>query len=201
MAKKKQAGRRVEGWKAKSWYKVYAPDNLNKAYIGDTISSDAENVVGRVIQTTLGEIFQDYAKQHVKVKLRIANVAGDAAYTEFMGHELSRDYLRSMVKRRSSRIDCQVPYTGKDGRRVRLTVTCFTISRANLSQTHEIRRMISEHVLKQVTAGDVPTLVSTIVSGELSKDLFRLVKPVYPVRRVEIIKSKVEPVPVAPVTG
>jgi small subunit ribosomal protein S3Ae len=56
-------------------------------------------------------------------------------------------------------------------------------------------------VLKQVTAGDVPTLVSTIVSGELSKDLFRLVKPVYPVRRVEIIKSKVEPVPVAPVTG
>ncbi|MGB8821393.1 MAG: 30S ribosomal protein S3ae, partial [Methanoregula sp.] len=28
MAKKKQVGRRVEGWKAKSWFKVYTPDNL-----------------------------------------------------------------------------------------------------------------------------------------------------------------------------
>ncbi len=37
MAKKKQVGRRVEGWKAKSWYKVYVPDNLGKMYIGDTI--------------------------------------------------------------------------------------------------------------------------------------------------------------------
>ena len=200
MAKKKQVGRRVEGWKAKSLYKVYAPDNLNKAYIGDTISSDAENVVGRVIQTTLGEIMQDYGKQHVRIKLRIANVTGDAAYTEFMGHELTRDYIRSMVKRRSSRIDCQIPYTTRDGRKVRLTVTCFTISRANLSQTHEIRRMISDTVLRQVTAGDVPTLVNTVVSGDLSRDLFKLVKPVYPVRRVEIIKSKVEPIAVAPAT-
>ena len=200
MAKKKQSGRRVEGWKAKSWYKVYAPDNLNKAYLGDTISGDAVNVAGRVFQTTLGELLQDYAKQHIKVKLRVSNVAGDAAYTEFMGHEMGRDYLRSMVKRRSSRIDCQIPFTAKDGRKVRLTVTCFTISRANLSQTHEIRKLITEEVLKQVTAGDVPTLVNTLVSGELSKDLFKLVKPVYPVRRVEIIKSKVEPLAAAPVT-
>ncbi len=199
MARKKQAGRRVEGWKAKSWYKVHAPENLNKAYIGDTIANDVESVVGRVIQTTLGEVLQDYAKQHIKVKLRITNVAGDAAYTEFMGHEMGRDYIRSMVKRRSSRIDCQVPYTSKDGRKVRLTVTCFTISRANLSQTHEIRKMITENVLKQVTAYDVPTLVNTIVSSDLSKDLMKLVKPVYPIRRIEIIKSKVEPLSAAPV--
>ena len=44
MAKKKQVGRRVEGWKAKSWFKVYTPDNLGKAYIGDTIASDVETV-------------------------------------------------------------------------------------------------------------------------------------------------------------
>ncbi|MFA5269734.1 MAG: 30S ribosomal protein S3ae, partial [Methanoregula sp.] len=47
MAKKKQVGRRVEGWKAKSWFKVYVPDNLGKAYIGDTIANDAESVKGR----------------------------------------------------------------------------------------------------------------------------------------------------------
>ena len=40
MAKKKQIGRRVEGWKAKSWYKVYTPDQLGKYYLGDTIAND-----------------------------------------------------------------------------------------------------------------------------------------------------------------
>ncbi len=40
MARKKQVGRRVEGWKAKTWYKVYAPETFNAAHIGDTIATD-----------------------------------------------------------------------------------------------------------------------------------------------------------------
>ena len=105
MVKKKQVGKRVEGWKAKSWFKVYTPENLGKAYIGDTIANEAGGVVGRVMQTTLGEITNDFSKQNVKMRFRVANVAGDAAYTEFIGHEVTRDYLRSLVKRRTSRID------------------------------------------------------------------------------------------------
>ncbi len=127
MAKKKQVGRRVEGWKAKSWFKVHVPDTLGKAYIGDTIANDAESVVGRIMQATLGEILNDYAKQHIKMSLKIANVTGDAAYTEFVGHEVTRDYLRSLVKRRSSRVDCQVPLLTKDGKKVRLTISLLHI--------------------------------------------------------------------------
>ena len=93
MARKKQIGRRVEGWKAKSWYKVYTPDQLGKYYIGDTISNDPEGVVGRVMQTTLGEVINDYSRQNVKMRFRIASVAGDSAYTEFIGHEVTKDCL------------------------------------------------------------------------------------------------------------
>ena len=191
MARKKQVGRRVEGWKTKSWYKVYTPDNLGKVYIGDTIANDAENVVGRVMQTTLGEIINDYAKQNVKMRFRIASVAGDSAYTEFLGHELTRDYLRSMVKRRTSRIDCHVPITTKDARKVVLTVTCYTLSRANLSQAHAIRGAISEKVLAHAAEGDFNDLINGIVTGEISKEVFKTIKQIFPIRRVEIIKSKV----------
>jgi small subunit ribosomal protein S3Ae len=191
MAKKKQAGRRVEGWKAKSWYKVYAPDNLGKAYIGDTIANDPESVVGRIMQTTLGEIINDYARQNVKMKFRVANVTGDAAYTEFVGHELTRDYLRSLVKRRTSRIDCHVPVTTKDGKKVDLTVTCYTLTRANLSQTHAIRGLMAKKVQDMAKEGDFNALLNGIVTGEISKEIFKIVKPLFPVRRVEVIKSKV----------
>ena len=191
MAKKKQVGRRVEGWKAKSWYKVYTPDVLGKTYMGDTIANDAESVVGRIMQTTLGEIINDYSRQNVKMKFRIATVAGDAAYTEFVGHELTRDYLRSLVKRRTSRIDSHVPVKTKDGKTADLTVTCYTLTRANLSQTHAIRGLMTARVLEIAKEGDFNALLNAIVSGEISKELFKSVKPLFPVRRVEIIKSKV----------
>jgi len=194
MAKKKQVGRRVEGWKAKSWFKVHVPDNLGKAYIGDTIANDAESVVGRIMTATLGEITNDYAKQHVKMSFKIATVTGDAAYTEFVGHEVTRDYLRSLVKRRSSRIDCIVPVTTKDNKKVRLTICCYTFARANISQEHAIRDAIVKAVAIQAQAWDLNTLLNGIVSGEISRDLFKAVKTIYPTRRVEVIKSKVEQV-------
>ncbi|MCU0632969.1 MAG: 30S ribosomal protein S3ae [Methanolinea sp.] len=191
MAKKKQVGRRVEGWKAKSWYKVYTPEVLGKTYIGDTISNDAENVVGRIMQTTLGEIINDYARQNVKMKFRIAQVAGDSAYTEFLGHELTRDYMRSMIKRRTSRIDCHVPVMTKDGKKLDLTVTCFTLTRANLSQVHAIRNLISTMVGKIGAESEMNAIITGIVNGEISREVFKAVKPLFPVRRVEVIKSKV----------
>ena len=192
MAKKKQVGRRVEGWKAKSWFKVHVPDNLGKAYIGDTIANDAESVVGRIMTATLGEIVNDYSKQHVKMSFKIQTVTGDAAYTEFVGHEVTRDYLRSLVKRRSSRIDCIVPVTTKDNKKVRLTICCYTFARANISQEHAIRGAIAAAVAVQAQAWDLTTLLNGIVSGEISRDLFKAVKTIYPTRRVEVIKSKVE---------
>ena len=194
MAKKKQVGRRVEGWKAKSWFKVHTPDNLGKVFIGDTIANDAESVVGRIMTSTLGEITNDYAKQHMKMSFKINSVAGDAAYTEFVGHDVTRDYLRSLVKRRSSRVDCHVPLVTKDGKKVHLTISCYTFARANISQEHAIRKIITEAVTAQASAWDLTTLVNMIVSGEISRDLFKAVKIIYPTRRVEVVKSQVEPI-------
>jgi len=191
MAKKKPVGRRVEGWKAKSWYKVYTPESLGKAYIGDTIAGDPESVVGRIMQTTLGEIINDYSKQNVKMKFRVANVAADSAYTEFVGHELTRDYLRSLVKRRTTRIDSHVPVLTKDGKVVELTVTCYTLTRANLSQTHAIRGLLFTRTQDLAKEGDFNALLNGIITGDISKELFKAVKPLFPVRRVEVIKSKV----------
>ena len=48
MAGKKQSGRRVEGWKAKSWYKVYSPENVGKVYLGDTVADNPAKLIGRV---------------------------------------------------------------------------------------------------------------------------------------------------------
>ena len=193
MVKKSQIGRKVEGWKAKGWYRIHVPEVFGKTYIGDTISNDPATVKGRILQTTLGEIIQDYTKQHIKIRVKVTSVTGDAAYTEFVGHELTRDYMRSMVKRRTSRIDTILPVTTKDGKILRITMTCLTLTRANLSQVHAIRSAMTQFISSYAAQRELPAFVKEMVSGEITKELFRLVKPIYPVRRVEIVKSRVEP--------
>jgi small subunit ribosomal protein S3Ae len=192
VARRKQIGRRVEGWKAKSWFKVYAPESFEKVYIGDTISGNPENVVGRVMQTTLGEMTHDYSKQQIKVRFRVDNVAGDAAYTQFVGHAVTRDYLRALVKRRTSRIDSIVLVTTKEGKKIRLTVTCLTLSRANISQVHAVRKLITEQLVQTASKMDFDSFVKEVVSGDASRELFKNVKLIFPVRRVDIIKSRLE---------
>jgi small subunit ribosomal protein S3Ae len=193
MVKKSQVGRKVEGWKAKAWYRIHVPEVFGKSYIGDTISSDPATVMGRILQTSLGEIIQDYTKQHIKIRVKVTSVAGDAAYTEFVGHELTRDYMRSMVKRRTSRIDTVLPVTTKDGKILRITMTCLTLTRANLSQVHAIRSTMTKFIESYAAQREFPAFVKEMVAGEITKELFKLVKPIYPLRRIEIIKSRVEP--------
>ena len=192
MAAKKPTGRRVDGWKAKSWYKVYSPDNVGKVYLGDTVADDPSKLMGRVMQAPLSELVNDYTKQNVKMKFTITNVAGDAAYTSFIGHELARDFIRSLVKRRTSRIETIVNFVSKDGCKVRATVTCFTLTRADQSQQHLIRKVLSEDVVKYGTENELGVFVNAIINGEISKETFRKVKELYPIRRIEIIKTKVE---------
>ncbi|RQD83974.1 MAG: 30S ribosomal protein S3ae [Methanocalculus sp. MSAO_Arc2] len=190
MAKKKQIGRRVEGWKAKNWFKVYTPEVFGKVYIGDVVSADTNNLIGRVMQVSLGEITQDYSKQYIKMLFRINNVAGDAAYTEFIGHEVTRDYLRSHVKRRTSRIDTTITLNVQGGRDIQVTITCFTLNRAKLSQVHAIRAKMTEVVQRLASEMDYDTFAKAVVGGDVSREVFKESRTIFPIRRIDVIKTE-----------
>ncbi|MDE2518203.1 MAG: 30S ribosomal protein S3ae [Methanocorpusculum sp.] len=192
MARKKQSGgRKVEGWKAKSWFKVYAPEFLGKQFIGEIVSSDTANLPGRVLSVSLGELIQDYSKQNVKMSFKINDVAGDAAYTQFHGHEMTKDFIRAMVKRRASRIDSTITIQPLGSvRELQVTITAFTINHARLSQIHEVRAMMVKVVQDYAKEADFETFVSAMVKGELAKKMVEACKPIFPIRRIEIIKSE-----------
>ena len=99
MARKKASGgRKLEGWKAKSWFKVYAPEFLGKQLIGEIVSSNPENIPGRVMTVSLGELIQDYSKMNVRASFKINEVAGDAAYTQFHGHEMANENCAAEIE-------------------------------------------------------------------------------------------------------
>ncbi|HJJ42867.1 MAG TPA: 30S ribosomal protein S3ae [Methanocorpusculum sp.] len=192
MARKKQSGgRKIEGWKAKNWYKVHAPEFLGKQFIGEIISSKPENVPGRIMTVSLGELIQDYSKQNVRASFKITTVTGDVANTKFNGHEMTKEFVRAMVKKRASRIDSTIEVTPLGStRELQVTITAFTINHARLAQVQEIRAMMVKVVEDAAKELDYESFISSMLKGDISKKLFAECKPIFPIRRVEIIKSE-----------
>ena len=196
MARKK-VQRKLDGWKSKEWYNIEAPVYLNRAIVGNTMAGDASLLVGRNVETTVGELTNDMTKNNTKVILRINNVVGDTATTDLMGHELTTDYVRSIVKRQTSRIDANIEVKTKDGYTIRVKPTCFTIKRARSSQIKAIREMMVDIVKRRASESDFETFMQEAILGRLSAGIYRQAKFIYPLRRVEIRKTQVEGMPAA----
>lgn len=196
MARKK-VQRKLDGWKSKEWYNIEAPAYLNRVVVGSTMAGDPALLLGRNVETTVGELTNDMTKNNTKVILRINNVVGDVATTDLMGHELTTDYVRSIVKRQTSRIDANIEVKTKDGFVIRVKPTCFTIKRARSSQMMAIREMMVDIVKKRASETDFETFMQEAILGRLSAAIYRQAKFIYPLRRVEIRKTQVEAMPKA----
>lgn len=186
---------KAEGWKAKQWYNLVAPEMFGKTNIGETVADAPEKLIGRVVEVTLGELTNDLSKQNTKLILKIDRVGGDSAYTKFIGHQLTQDYLRSLVKRQASAVETNVAVTTKDGYTIRVKPSCFTIKRARVNQVKAIREIMNKVIATKAKELDLQQFVQEVITGKLSASIYHDVKPVYPLRRVEVRKTEVEAEP------
>ncbi|NMB84959.1 MAG: 30S ribosomal protein S3Ae [Methanosaeta sp. PtaB.Bin018] len=189
MARRSQ--RKADSRKAKQWYKVVSPDMFGRSPFGETIANDPERVVGRIVETTLGDLTNNFSKQNTKLKFRVDSVAGDSAYTKFVGHEMTTDYVRSLVKRRTSRIDAIVDVTTTDGYQVRIKPSCFTVKRARANQVKSIRELSKRVIIEKSKSLDLNQLIQDVVQGKMSLDIYKEAKMIYPLRRVEVRKTEI----------
>ncbi|VVB97458.1 30S ribosomal protein S3Ae [uncultured archaeon] len=188
---------KAEGWKAKSWYNLVAPDMFGKTNIGETVADVPEKLIGRIVEITLGELTNDLSKQNTKLILKIDRVGGDSAYTKYMGHQLTQDYLRSLVKRQTSAVETNISVTTKDGYTLRVKPSCFTIKRARANQVKAIRQIMNQVIAAKAKELDMQQFVQDVVTGKLSASIYHDVKPIYPLRRVEVRKTEIEAEPSA----
>ncbi len=186
---------KAEGWKAKQWYNLVAPEMFGKANIGETVADVPEKLIGRVIEVTLGELTNDLSKQNIKLLLKVDSVGGDSAYTKFTGHQLTQDYLRSLIKRSTSNIETNISVSTKDGYTIRVKPSCYTIKRARANQVKAIRSVMNSVIMSKAKEMDMSQFVQEIVTGKLSASIYHDVKPIYPLRRVEVRKTEVEAEP------
>jgi len=177
-------------WRGKDWYSIVAPSYFGGTELGSIPADDTSKIVGRVVDSTLYELTNDFAHQYLKMYFQVFNVEGKTANTIFKGHEYSRDYLRSLVRRRTTRIDTLVNITTKDSYQLRLAVCAFTLSRIRTTQEHVIRAIMKKTVEEKAKELNFDQYVQEIVLGKIASDIYNEAKKVAPLRHVGIRKSK-----------
>jgi small subunit ribosomal protein S3Ae len=176
----------------KRWYTVLAPEQFDREELGTTPADEPEKVLGRTIETTLGELTNNASENNTKLAFKINDVGSDAAYTEFVRHELTRDYLRSLVRRGASKVEAYVTVLTSDDYRVQIQPVAFTTKKADHSQEKAIRRTMIDIVQESAKDHTFQDLIDGVVEGRLSSAIYGEAKTIYPLRRVEIQKATLE---------
>ncbi|MGQ9461009.1 MAG: 30S ribosomal protein S3ae [Candidatus Bathyarchaeaceae archaeon] len=187
MSKKKRV---KDKWRGKDWYTVMSPPYFGGVELGALPADDSSKIVGRIVDSTLYDITNDFAHQYLKMYFKVTEVEGKTARTIFKGHEYSRDYLRSLVRRRTTRVDGIFNVTTADGYELRLAVCVFTLTRIKTSQEQAMRTLMKKIVEEKAGALTFDQFVQELVLGKIASDIYNEAKKIAPLRHVGIRKSK-----------
>jgi len=176
----------------KRWYTLQAPEQFDREELGETVAEEPDQVLGRTIETTLGDLRNDASENNTKLTFKVNEVASDTAYTEFIKHELTRDYMRSLVRRGSSKVEAFITVLTDDDYRVQIQPVALTTKSADASQEQAIRRTMIDIVEESARERSYEDLIDSIVEGRLSSAIYNEAKTIYPLRRVEIQKTTLE---------
>ena len=176
----------------KRWYDLIAPEQFDRTELGSTFADEPDKVYGRTVEVTLGDITGDQGENNTKLTFKVNDVSSDAAYTEFIKHELARDYVRSLVRRGASKVDVAITVLTTDDYRVQLQPVAFTTKKADRNQEKAIRRVMIDLVREAAAERTFDELVDSVIEGRLSSAIYGEAKTIYPLRRVEVQKLTLE---------
>ncbi|MBS7606992.1 30S ribosomal protein S3ae [Candidatus Bathyarchaeota archaeon] len=177
-------------WRSKRWYTVIAPPYFGSVEIGSIPADDPQKLLGRVVEATLYDITEDFAHQYLKTYFQVIGVDGRRALTIFKGHEYSRDYLRSLVRRKTTKVDGIFDVTTKDGYKLRVASCAFTTTRIKTSQEREIRAIMRKIIEEKAKTLNFDQFVQEAVLGKIASDIYNEAKKIAALRHVGIRKTK-----------
>jgi small subunit ribosomal protein S3Ae len=187
----RRKGRVKDKWREKKWITVNAPDSFNNVPIAYVPITDDENAPGRVLEVTLYDILKGDPSQHqYKMYFQLDKVNGDKASTIFKRFEYSKEFLRSLVRRGSSKINFIMDAKTKDGYIFRIKVIALTHRQLNTSRKHALRLIARDIINKTVPEMTIDQFVQATCYGKINSDIMAAAKKVIRIRHVGLEKVK-----------
>lgn len=180
--------------KVKQWYTIVAPKIFNQVEVGETMGVE-DQLKGRTTQVLVSDLTGDSRKTHIKLKLQVDGVDGDKVTTQIKELELLRGYLRSIVRRRSVKIEETIDVVTRDNAKVRVKPLVITALLCRKDQETDIRAVIRQIVDDCAKQRTFDAFMLDLISEKLPKDIRQAITKIYPIRNAEIRKAEVISMP------
>jgi len=178
-------------WREKKWVTILAPDSFNNIPIAYVPITHEENAKGRVIEVTLYDILKGDPSQHqYKIYFQVDKVSGDKAISIFKRYEYAKEFLRSLVRRGSSKITFVMDTKTKDGYIFRIKVIALTHRALNTSRQHALRLIAQDVIQKTVSQMSIDQFVQATCYGKINSDIMAAAKKLIRLRHVGLEKVK-----------
>ena len=178
-------------WKEKRWITVLAPDSFNNVPVAYIPITNDKVAIERVIEVTLFDILKGDPSQHqYKLFFKIDKVTGEKATTIFKRYEYAKEFLRSLIRRGSSRINFIIDAKTKDGHVFRIKILILSHRELNTSRKRVLRLEAKKQIEKIVPHMTIDEFAQAACYGKINSDIMAAIKKINPVRHVGLEKVK-----------
>lgn len=174
--------------KKKTWIKILAPELFGNKEIGETLVSEPEEALDRVVEVYLFNLTMNVKHQEGKMIFKIVEVRGDEALTKVIGYEMINAFVKRIVKKKTDRIDISEVFMTKDKEILRIKPLVITASNTSYSVRKSIRHLLSEFLRNKLENLTYEGFLKEFISGKLEREMFDEVSKIYPIKYAKIRK-------------
>ena len=189
MAKERAQKKGKDKWKEKNWYTINAPDYLGGKEISMSIGNSPDAMVGRKIEVPVSDFTGNFKRANAKMIFKVLSCQGSKCTSEFVGHSLSDDYIRRMVRRRKERLDMIKEVTTSDNVNMVLKVVIVTDGKLTTSKRADVRKTVENFLFEKAASMAYGELAKYVIGDEIYGDIVNATKDIYPIKKIEMRKS------------
>lgn len=164
----------------KTWFSIVSPKEFGSYVVGETPTSEPQNLVGRSVQVNLMTVLNDPKKQNVQLTLKIKSLRENTAITETIKYELLPSYVKRLMRKGKNKIEDSFTAETKDNIKTRIKPVMITRTRTQRSKLSVLKKQTREFLTERMKTQNFTEIINDAISTKLQRELRDKLKKVYP---------------------
>ena len=172
--------------KKKKWYLIIATNEFNNIEIGETLLSEPEQGLNKIIVVSLYTLTNDIKRQNNLILFKTISTKDNKINTEIIGYTTLSSYVKRQIRASKSRIEESFLCKTKDNIIVRIKPLVPIKYKPKKSVLTALRKKLKNYLTNAIEKQNYIDIINSIINFQMLKDLQNELKKVYPVSNITI---------------
>ena len=167
--------------KKKHWYSILPTANFRIPEIGETLTTDPSNLVGKTVTMSAMDLMRDPKRQNVKITFKIIEIKDNKALTEVKRYQIMPSSIKRMMHQGKSKINQSFKLETKDNIKVVAKPVIITRSKTTRGVLSKIGRESENFLRAAIKKQSYQESINSLLEAKLQAQLREHLKKIYPI--------------------